>query len=57
MSQVSGAGHGLSLIKSFIETHGSHVELESKPDTGTRVICYLPARNPEQNRAAVTESG
>ncbi len=40
----SGAGLGLSLVKSFIELHGGHVELESSPDSGTRVVCSLPAR-------------
>ncbi len=40
----SGAGLGLSLVKSFIELHGGSVELESEPDVGTKVVCSLPAR-------------
>ena len=39
----SGAGLGLSLVKSLIELHGGWVELESEPDQGTRVICHLPS--------------
>ncbi len=45
----AGAGLGLSLVKSFIEMHGGRVELESEPNRGTRVTCFLPARaNPPQ---------
>lgn len=40
----SGAGLGLSLVKSFVEMHGGTVALESEPDAGTRVICTLPSR-------------
>jgi signal transduction histidine kinase len=40
----SGAGLGLSLVKSFIELHGGKVRLESVADAGTKVICTLPAR-------------
>ena len=40
----SGAGLGLSLVKSFIELHGGTVELQSVADAGTKVICTLPAR-------------
>jgi len=40
----SGAGLGLSLVKSFVELHGGRVELESEPGVGTKVMCTLPAR-------------
>jgi signal transduction histidine kinase len=40
----SGAGLGLSLVKSFIELHGGHVEMNSTPNVGTEVICYLPVQ-------------
>ena len=40
----SGAGLGLSLVKSFIELHGGTVELQSTAEVGTKVICTLPAR-------------
>ena len=40
----SGAGLGLSLVKSFVELHGGRVALESATDAGTKVICTLPAR-------------
>ena len=40
----SGAGLGLSLVKSFIELHGGRVELESESGVGTKVMCTLPAR-------------
>ena len=38
----SGAGLGLSLVKSFVELHGGEVELDSEPGTGTKVSCWLP---------------
>src|SRR5690606_1471525 len=40
----SGAGLGLSLVKSFIELHGGSVTLETGIESGTKVICTLPAR-------------
>jgi signal transduction histidine kinase len=47
----SGAGLGLSLVKSLIELHGGSVEIESAPGRGTRITCRLPARQPEGARA------
>jgi signal transduction histidine kinase len=41
-ARQSGAGLGLSLVKSFIELHGGRVTLDSAPNEGTRVTCYLP---------------
>jgi signal transduction histidine kinase len=40
----SGAGLGLSLVKSFIELHGGKVEMKSASNVGTEVICYLPTQ-------------
>jgi signal transduction histidine kinase len=42
----AGAGLGLSLVKSLIELHHGWVELESSPDSGTRVTCHLPIEQP-----------
>jgi len=38
----SGAGLGLSLVKSLIELHGGRVTIESSPNKGTTVRCHLP---------------
>ncbi|MFO1190177.1 MAG: PAS-domain containing protein [Alphaproteobacteria bacterium] len=38
----TGAGLGLSLVKSLIELHGGHVALVSSVGHGTTVICRLP---------------
>lgn len=38
----SGAGLGLSLVKSFVELHGGRIEITSTPNRGTRVTCYIP---------------
>ena len=40
--RTHGSGLGLSLVKSFVELHGGHVELASEPGAGTRVTCHLP---------------
>ena len=38
----TGAGLGLSLVKSLIELHGGRVTIESSPERGTAVRCHLP---------------
>jgi signal transduction histidine kinase len=38
----TGAGLGLSLVKSLVELHGGTVSMESSPDRGTIVRCHLP---------------
>ena len=39
----SGLRDGLfNAVKSFIELHGGRVTLDSAPNEGTRVTCYLP---------------
>jgi len=40
----AGAGIGLALVKRFVDLHGGWVRMESAPDEGTRVTCYLPAK-------------
>lgn len=43
-NRQTGAGLGLSLVKSFVELHGGTVVIDSKPDEGTKVECRLPSR-------------
>jgi signal transduction histidine kinase len=50
----AGAGLGLSLVKSLIELHHGWVELDSAPDSGTRVICHLPTEQPAEPALDVT---
>ena len=38
----TGAGLGLSLVKSLVELHGGTVTIESTPDHGSTVRCHLP---------------
>jgi signal transduction histidine kinase len=38
----SGAGLGLSLVKSFIEIHGGKIVVNSTIDIGTTITCELP---------------
>jgi signal transduction histidine kinase len=45
-ARQSGAGLGLSLVKSLIELHGGSVELQSRPGHGTVVTCWLNAVAP-----------
>jgi signal transduction histidine kinase/PAS domain-containing protein len=55
-ARQSGAGLGLSLVKSFIELHGGRVEMESTPGQGTRVTCYLSAAGVERAAARAAEA-
>ena len=43
-SRHRGVGLGLSIVRSLVELHGGHVELESAPGQGTRVTCTLPVK-------------
>jgi PAS domain-containing protein/anti-sigma regulatory factor (Ser/Thr protein kinase) len=42
LGRHSGAGLGLSLVKSFVELHGGRVEMTSVEGQGTVVVCHLP---------------
>jgi len=56
-ARESGAGLGLSLVKSLIELHGGSVSIESKPTAGTTILCHLPAaqsRSDGEKRPALT---
>ncbi len=51
-SGQTGAGLGLSLVKSLIELHGGWVELDSVPNSGTRVTCHVPIARAGEESAA-----
>jgi signal transduction histidine kinase len=53
-ARQSGAGLGLSLVKSLIELHGGEVELQSRPGRGTVVTCWLNAEVPAQQAARLS---
>ncbi len=55
-ARQSGAGLGLSLVKSFIELHGGRVEMESAQGKGTTVTLYLPAAAPAREDASPSAS-
>jgi len=40
--QQTGTGLGLPLVKSFVDLHGGRLDVESNPETGTRITCVLP---------------
>jgi signal transduction histidine kinase len=50
----TGAGLGLSLVKSLVELHGGDVRLESSQEAGTTVYCRVPPQSPEPIVAAAT---
>jgi signal transduction histidine kinase len=50
----TGAGLGLSLVKSLVELHGGDVRLESSPEAGTSVYCRVPPQSPQPIAAAAT---
>jgi len=43
-----GAGLGLTIAKRIVEMHGGTMEVESKPDQGSRFIILLPDHLPRQ---------
>ncbi len=49
-ARQSGAGLGLSLVKSFVELHGGRIEIDSVINKGTRITCYLPIKEPEAEK-------
>ena len=53
-ARQSGAGLGLSLVKSLIELHGGVVELKSNPGRGTMVTCWLDGRVSKRAAARAT---
>jgi signal transduction histidine kinase len=42
-STHTGAGLGLSIVRSFVELHGGRVLVDSAPGEGTTVTCIFPA--------------
>jgi signal transduction histidine kinase len=42
-SNHRGVGLGLSIVRSIVELHGGHVELDSEPGRGTRVTAVFPS--------------
>lgn len=41
-----GTGLGLAMVRTIAESHGGHVDVASRPGTGTRVTVYLPLAAP-----------
>ena len=50
-ARQAGAGLGLSLVKSFVELHGGHIEIESEVNQGTKVSLFLPIKPPAELEA------
>ena len=42
VTNLSGRGVGMDIVKRFIDTHNGHVALRSKKDTGTSITMRLP---------------
>ncbi|WP_336811743.1 sensor histidine kinase [Bosea sp. MMO-172] len=51
-SSHRGVGLGLSIVRSIVELHGGHVELDSAPGRGTRVTAVFPAQGVPLSDAA-----
>ncbi|MCW4115133.1 ATP-binding protein [Aurantimonas sp. MSK8Z-1] len=48
----SGAGLGLSIVKTFVELHQGRVEIDSRPGEGTTVTCRFPSHRADYEDAA-----
>jgi signal transduction histidine kinase len=48
----AGTGLGVALVRALAEAHGSNVQIDSAPDTGTTVSIRLPAEAPAACAAA-----
>jgi PAS domain S-box-containing protein len=55
--KYEGSGLGLPLVKSIIELHGGSIQIESAPDSGTRVTVRLPAARTVREAAAPRKGG
>jgi signal transduction histidine kinase len=51
-SSHRGVGLGLSIVRSIVELHGGHVELDSAPGRGTRVTAVFPSEGVRMSDAA-----
>jgi signal transduction histidine kinase len=56
-SPRSGAGLGLSLVKSIATLHGGEVSLESEPGKGTTVTLFFPDTPPGDQSAGALKAG
>ena len=56
-ARKSGAGLGLSLVKSLIELHGGRVVMESAPGAGARVTCFVPTHAADSRAASAAGGG
>jgi len=51
---TGGAGLGLTISKSIVESHGGQISVQSQSGRGTTFTFTLPAITPESNEAVVT---
>jgi signal transduction histidine kinase len=53
----SGAGLGLSVVKSFVELHGGKITIDSSEGRGTTVTCRFPERQLRAPETALSRAG
>lgn len=44
-----GSGLGLAICRSIVHDHNGHIELQSEPGRGTKVLVTLPTRSPSRD--------
>ncbi len=48
--QFGGTGLGLSIVKKLVELHNGNIECASKKNHGTRITCYIPYKQGDEEK-------
>ncbi len=55
--EVTGVGHGLSVVYGIVRQHGGAIQVQSKPGSGTTVLIFLPQAEADPESEAAPAAG